>query len=145
MYGLGLFLPVLLCLISMRRSPGWGAGHGVGCVRDSSCLQPRDVRRGNRQGNEGAGGAGQCPHLHTFCHENQVFVYWKEPRIQGFLEAPASERRFPECPAALFLWMSSCVSVTVLFQLLVEIHRFIIYTNIIHIQVYLSSSRYILR
>ena len=135
-YVLGLFLPVLLCLISMSRSPGWGAGRGVGCVCDSSGLQPRDVRRGNKQGTEGAGGAGQRPHCHTFCHENQVFMYCQEPRIQGFLEAPASERRFPECPTALFLWMSFSVSVTILFQLLVVIHRFIIYRNIIHIQVF---------
>lgn len=144
-YVLGLFLPVLLCLISMSRSPGWGAGRGVGCVCDSSGLQPRDVRRGNKQGNEGAGGAEQRPHLHTFCHENQVFMYCKEPRIQGFLEAPASERRFPECPTALFLWMSFSVSVTILFQLLVVIHCFIIYRNIIHIQVFLPSSRHILQ
>lgn len=100
-YGLGLFLTILLCLISVSRSPGWGAGRVVGCVCDSSGLQPRDVRRGNKQGDEGAGGAGQRPPLHTFCHENQVFMYWKEPRIQGFLEAPASERRVPECPTAL--------------------------------------------
>lgn len=26
--GLASFLPVLLCLISMRRSPGWGQGMG---------------------------------------------------------------------------------------------------------------------
>ena len=38
-----------------------------------------------------------------------------------------------------FLWVSVCVSVAVLFQLLMVTHRFIIYTNIIHIQVYLSS------
>ena len=66
------------------------------------------MRRGNKQGDAGAGGAGQHPHLHTFCHENQVFMYWKEPRRQGFSEAPRSERRVPERPTAL---SSGCQSV----------------------------------
>ena len=34
-HGVGLFLTVLLCRISVSRSPGWGAGRVVGCVCDS--------------------------------------------------------------------------------------------------------------
>lgn len=80
----------------------------------------------------------------------------KEPRIRGLLGGPLDSRGrwFPECPLALFLYVSFCASLILflsrsLFQLLVVRHWFIIYTNVIHIviqsSVYLSSSRHILR
>ena len=66
------------------------------------------MRRGNKQGDAGAGGTGQRPHLHTFCHENQVFMYWKEPRRQGFSEAPAVSAESQNVPRPFPLGVSLC-------------------------------------